>query len=325
MRGASAATRSGLPRPANLTRRAFLHAGPYPDIVRTRPDWFDSDLLPCESHWLDLDGHQLHYLDVGSGPTLLMLHGNPTWSFLYRRLIAGLSDRFRCVALDLPGFGLSVARPAYDFTAAAQSEVVRRFVAKLDLTGVTPIVQDWAGPVGLGAAVAEPDRYAGLIIGNTWAWPSNLWTRGFSQAMGGRVTGELMSQRLNLFVGWMIPAMMRRRKLTPQELAMYKGPFPTAESRAPVRIFAREIRTAQPFLKDLNERLGLITDLPSLLFWAERDIAFQQSVRRQWQDRLTQRTDHTLSGAGHFWQDDAGEEATAAIRNWFDRRGSADA
>ena len=288
--------------------------------MHTRPDWFDADLLPFESSWLDLDGHQLHYLDVGSGPTLLMLHGNPTWSFLYRRLVAGLSDQFRCVALDLPGFGLSLARPGFDFTAAGQSGVVGRFVTELDLTEVTPIVQDWAGPVGLGAAVEDPGRYAGLIIGNTWAWPSNLWTRGFSQVMGGRLTGELMSQRLNVFVKRMIPGMMRRRKLTPGELAMYSGPFPTVESRAPARIFAREIRTAEPFLSSLDERLGSITDLPSLLFWADRDIAFHSSVRRGWQDRLTRRTDCTLSGAGHFWQDDAGEEASAAIRDWFARR-----
>lgn len=286
--------------------------------MRERPSWFDDDLLPYPPNWLELDGHHLHYLDVGSGPTLLMVHGNPTWSFLYRRLIAGLSDRFRCVALDLPGFGLSIPRDGFDFTALRQSEVVTRFVAELDLRGVTPVVQDWGGPVGLGAAVADPDRYRALIIGNTWAWPSNLWTRGFSQVMGGRLTGELMSQRLNMFVARMIPAMMRRRTLTPAELSMYAGPFPTVESRAPARIFAREIRTAAPFLGRLDRALPSISDRPSLLLWADRDIAFHAPVRRQWQSRLAARTDHTLIGAGHFWQDDAGEEAAGVIREWFD-------
>jgi haloalkane dehalogenase len=77
--------------------------------MHERPAWFDETLLPYSSHWIEVQGHTIHYLDEGSGPTLLMLHGNPTWSFLYRRLIAGLSDRFRCVALDYPGFGLSRA------------------------------------------------------------------------------------------------------------------------------------------------------------------------------------------------------------------------
>ncbi len=289
--------------------------------MRQRPDWFDDELLPYPPNWAEVDGHQLHYLDVGEGPVLLMVHGNPTWSFLYRRMIGALSDRFRCIALDLPGFGLSIARPGYDFTADRQSAVVAAFVTLLDLRGITPIVQDWGGPVGLGAAVADPDRYERLVVGNTWAWPSNLWTRGFSQVMGGRLTGELMSQRLNVFVGRMIPGMMRRRKLTPGELAMYAGPFPTVESRAPARIFAREIRTAAPFLARLEQRLPAITDRPTLLFWADKDIAFHAPVRRQWQDRLTQRTDHTLAGAGHFWPDDAGDEAAARIRAWFDAAG----
>lgn len=132
-----------------------------------RPSWFDDTLLPHESHWLDVDGHAVHHLDVGSGPVLLMLHGNPTWSFLHRRMIAALSDRFRCIALDMPGYGLSRAAAGFGFTAAEQSEVVRAAVAALDLRDVTVIVQDWAGPVGLGAAAADPQRYVGLVVGNT--------------------------------------------------------------------------------------------------------------------------------------------------------------
>ena len=286
----------------------------------TRPDWFIPSLLPFESHWIDVDGHDVHYLDTGSGPTLLMLHGNPTWSFLYRRMIGGLSDRFRCVTIDYPGFGLSTPVPGYGFTVAEHSAVVTSFVRQLDLSEVTVIVQDWAGPVGLGAAVEDPSRYAGLIIGNTWAWPSNLWTRGFSEVMGGRFTGELMSQRLNLFVDRMIPGMMRRKKLSADERAMYAGPFPTVESRYPAMMFARQIRTAKPFLTNLDSRLAAITSLPSLLFWADQDIAFHESVRRRWQSRLVNRYDHTLQQTGHFWQDDAGEEAAEVIAEWFERR-----
>lgn len=284
-----------------------------------RPAWFDPELLPYDSHWLGLDGHEIHYLDVGTGPTLLMLHGNPTWSFLYRRLIAGLSDRFRCIAPDYPGFGLSTAAPGFDYTAAEQSGVVSRFITELDLQSVTLVVQDWGGPVGLGAAVRDPDRFSALVIGNTWAWPSNPWTSMFSEVMGGRLTGELMSQRLNLFVGQMIPGMMRRRTLTRAERAMYAGPFPTVQSRVPVRVFPREIRTAKPFLERLRADLPTLTDRPALLFWADRDVAFKEGERRIWQQLLTHRYDHLLAGAGHYWQDDAGEEAALVIRDWFDQ------
>jgi len=285
--------------------------------MRERPTWFDEDVLPYASNWVTIDGNDVHYLDVGAGPVLLMLHGNPTWSVLYRDLIAGLSDRFRCIALDYPGFGLSTARAGYGFTAAEHSRVVQQFVTHLDLTSVTTIMQDWGGPIGIGAMVADPSRYAALVVGNTWAWPSNLWTKSFSVVMGSRVTGPLMSQRLNLFVKDMIPRWHMRTRLTDAEMAMYVGPFPTVESRYPAMVLPREIRTAGPFLADIATRLTLVRELPLLLLWADKDIAFKDSVRRRWQATFPNRRDHTLHGVGHYWQDDAGDEAVNEIGSWY--------
>lgn len=286
---------------------------------RARPGWFETDLFPVASHWLDLDGHSLHYVDQGSGPVLLMAHGNPTWSFLYRRMIALLSDRFRCVALDLPGFGLSTAAPGYRFTAAEHAEVLAAFVAKLDLRGITPIMQDWGGPTALGAAVRDPDRYDRLVLGNTWAWPAKRrWLTGFSEMMGGSITGPLLTERLNLFVEQIIPRGMVRRKLSSAEKSMYTAPFPTVASREPVRVFPRQIVTAEPFLADLAAKLPTLAGKPSLLFWADKDIAFGQPELDRWQSLLTDRTDYVLHGAGHYWQDDAGEEAALVLRRWFD-------
>jgi haloalkane dehalogenase len=283
----------------------------------TRPNWFIPEELPYESHWIDVDGHEVHYLDVGTGPTLLMLHGNPTWSFLYRRMIAGLSDRFRCVALDYPGFGLSTARSGFGFTATEQAGVVARFVELLDLRDVTPIMQDWGGPIGISAVLAAPSRYSRLVVGNTWAWPSNRWTRSFSHVAGGRLTGWLLTQKVNFFVKDFLPRGIRTRHLTEGERAMYFGPFPTVDSRLPVMVFPREIRTAEPFLAGIERGLPAIQDMPLLLFWADQDIAFKESVRHRWQDAFPQRRDHTLEGSGHYWQDDMGEEAVTVIRDWY--------
>lgn len=286
--------------------------------MHRRPEWFDAGLFPVRSRWTELDGHSLHYVDEGEGPVLLMLHGNPTWSFLYRRMIAALSDRFRCIALDYPGFGLSVAAPGYCYRVAEHSEVVRRFVATLDLGEITAVVQDWGGPIGLAAAVADPDRYSGFVIGNTYAWPSLPPDKAvLSELMGSQLLGGLLNKRLNLFVGRMLPFMMQR-PLSDGEKAMYSGPFPTAASREPVRVLPREIRTARPFLSRLEASLPAIADKPALLVWGDADIAFKEPDRRRWQQVLTHRRDHTLPGAGHFWQDDAGEQAAEAIRRWWD-------
>ncbi len=286
-----------------------------------RPDWFDTSIFPVESHWADIDGCSVHYVDQGSGPTLLMLHGNPTWSFLYRRLIAGLSDRFRCVAIDYPGFGLSTGGAGYGFTAAEHSRIVRQLVEHLDLRDITPIVQDWGGPIGLGAAVDDPARYTSLIIGNTWAWPNDTKRAArFSELMGGERTGTFLTRKLNIFVGQLIPRSMRRRSLKAAEVAMYKGPFPDEESRIPVQVFPREIIEARPFLADLESKLDRITSLPALLLWANKDLAFGKEELERWKSLLPRHHVHILQGAGHYWQDDAGEEAVLAIRDWWDHR-----
>ncbi|MPY79897.1 MAG: alpha/beta fold hydrolase, partial [Actinophytocola sp.] len=102
-----------------------------------RPSWVDDDLFPFESRFVELDGHVVHYVDEGSGPILLMLHGNPTWSFVYRQVIESLRDRFRCIALDYPGFGLSVAAPGYRYLPEEHAAVVVSFLDRLGLSRAT--------------------------------------------------------------------------------------------------------------------------------------------------------------------------------------------
>ena len=96
-----------------------------------RPAWVNRELFPFESHFAEVDGARIHYIDEGEGPVFLGLHGNPTWSFLYRHIVTGLKHRFRCIALDYPGFGLSTAPPGYRYTIAEHSRVVEGFVTQL--------------------------------------------------------------------------------------------------------------------------------------------------------------------------------------------------
>src|SRR6185503_14762801 len=165
-----------------------------------------------ERHRRVSDG--LHYVDEGSGPPLLLLHGNPTSSFLYRHIIAGLSDRFRCVAPDYPGFGRSSAAPGYGFTPREHAAVVEKLVLELDLRDITLMVQDWGGPIGFAVATRHPDRFRAFVVGNTWAWPkSDLGTQVFSRFLGGPIGGYLIKQR-NVFVERIVPGGVKRKKLS---------------------------------------------------------------------------------------------------------------
>jgi alpha/beta hydrolase fold len=165
--------------------------------TRVRPAWVDDALFPFESRFMEVDGHVIHYVDEGSGPVLLMLHGNPTWSFVYHGVIARLREQFRCVAVDYPGFGLSVAGPGYRYLPEEHAAVVLAVLDRLGLSGVTLVVQDWGGPIGMWVAEHRPAAFRALVVGNTWAWPVNgdwhfEW---FSHAMGGAAGQRLPGPR----------------------------------------------------------------------------------------------------------------------------------
>jgi haloalkane dehalogenase len=278
-----------------------------------RPSWIPEDLYPFESRYADVAGARVHYVDEGSGPTLLLLHGNPTWSFLYRDIIKGLRERFRCVAPDHPGFGLSTAPPGYGFTPAEHARVLEALVEHLDLRDVTMMVQDWAGPIGFGAAVRQPDRFARFVIANTWAWPkSDPGTQVFSRFLGGPIGGHLILRR-NFFVERIIPAGVRRRTLPPEVMDAYRGPFPTPESRRPVHVFPREILRSRPFLAEVELGLDAVRDRPALIVWPTKDVAFREPERRRWEELFADHRTVLIEGAGHYVQEDAPDEIVAAI------------
>lgn len=285
-----------------------------------RPDWFNEDLYPFESHWQEVNGAQVHYLDEGEGPTLLMLHGNPTWSFLYRRMVPYLSDRFRCIALDYPGFGLSTAPDGYGFTPAEHASTVSGLIGALGLDEFTPIMQDWGGPIGLSVALDRPDQIKAIILGNTWAWPqTDALTQRFASALGEGRTGEFLVDRANVFVNVFLRRAMRRRSPSGREMDMWRGPFLERDSRIAVRVMPRELTGSADFLSDIEARLGEIADRPSLLFWADQDPTFRGADKRRWETILSNRRTYILRHAGHFWQDDAGPEASLMIRYWWDQ------
>ncbi|MDP8930942.1 MAG: alpha/beta fold hydrolase [Actinomycetota bacterium] len=286
-----------------------------------RPAWVSDELFPYPSRFLDLDGCRIHYVDEGTGPVILMLHGNPTWSFLYRHLIARLHERFRCLALDYPGFGLSTAAPAYRFLPAEHARLVEAFVEALDLRGITLFVQDWGGPIGLAAAARHPDRYRALIIANTWAWPVTgiAHFEWFSQLMGGSI-GSFLIRRFNLVVNLFIPAGHRRVRVSKQVMTHYRRPFPTPASRAPTHIFPRQLTESATFLAKVEAGLDRLAHLPALIAWGDRDIAFRRRERERFESIFPEHTTHVLRGAGHFVQDDAADEAADAIEDWWGAR-----
>jgi haloalkane dehalogenase len=287
--------------------------------VATRPAWVNQELLPFESHFAEVDGARIHYIDEGQGPVFLGLHGNPTWSFLYRHIVNGLKHRFRCIAPDYPGFGLSTAPPGYRYTIAEHSRVVESFVTQLGLEGITLMVQDWGGPIGLSVAVRHPERFRALVIGNTWGWPvrgEKTFER-FSKLLGSSFPGGLLVERLDLFTNVFVPGGVKRRKLSGAEKAMYKAPHPTPASRVPVHVMPREILAAHELLSEVEQGLPRGAHLPALIVWGDRDQAFKEPQRLRWERTFPNHKTVILRGASHDIQEDAPEEIVAAIQAWW--------
>jgi haloalkane dehalogenase len=286
-----------------------------------RPDWVNDELFPFSSHFADVGGHVLHYVDEGEGPVLLLYHGNPTWSFLYRDVIRQLGSKFRCVAFDYPGMGLSSAAPGFTYRAADLADVAEAFVERLDLHAITPMVQDWGGPIGLSAAIRQPQRYRAVIVGNTWGWPARTMrervkNRVFSTLWGGPL-GRTGIKRGNLFAKTILPAGHKRRRLSDDEMDHYLRPLADPASRTPCYVLPREIVRAKDLLEELASGVDRIASLPALIVWADKDFAFKEAARRRWEGTFSTHLTHTLAGAGHFLQDDAGDEVAATIREWW--------
>jgi haloalkane dehalogenase len=283
-----------------------------------RPAWVNPILYPFTSHFMELDGHTIHYLDEGprDAPILLWLHGNPAWSFEFRHLITALSPAFRCIAPDMPGFGLSSPAANYDFLPEQHVGVLDQFIKELDLQGIVSYHHDWSGPIGLALASRNAHRWRGLVIGSTWARPDIGGFQRFSAQMLDNAFGRYLVRRHNIFIERFLSIGHELRKPTPDELEHYRGPFPDAVARDRYHLLNRHIVKGHQFLSEVQKGLVKLAHLPALLTWPDKDIAFPVSEMHRFQQIFKRNRVVMLHGAGHFSPEDAPEQIVLAIRSW---------
>jgi haloalkane dehalogenase len=273
--------------------------------------------FPFESRFLRIGEANLHYVDEGNGPLLVMVHGNPTWAFLYRHLISALRGQFRCIALDLPGFGLSDPPAGFGFRPEEHASVVAAFLAAVDIQDATLVAHDWGGPIGLAAGFSQPGRLTRFIFGNTWAWPVNgIWHfEWFSRLMGGPI-GRFGARHFNLFVNGVLPAAMQRGKLDPSVMQAYRAPLVDPARRTGTHVFPREITGSGDFLRGLEKRLNEIDGRSVLFLWPDRDIAFREAELARWRNIFPAAQVQAIKRCGHFLWEEAADEAASAIAAW---------
>lgn len=276
----------------------------------------DPELFPFRSRWFDSSVGRVHYIDEGEGMPVLFLHGNPTWSFLYRGIIVRLRKDLRCIALDYPGFGLSEHPEGYDYTPREHSDVVRELVRHLDLRDLTIMGHDWGGPIGMKVALDEVDRLHALIMGNTWYWPTDApHVKAYAHVMGSSAMQRLVTER-NFFVNWLIPA-GTKHDLADEVMEHYREALPTPSSRTGAAELPKQMLGASFWLGEIAHAVPrMLGNVPLLLTWGMHDFAFTPRFMERFREDFKLVKVRKLD-ARHFIQEDAPAEVADAIREFL--------
>ncbi len=274
----------------------------------------DRSLYPFASRYLEVEGGRMHYVDEGTGPVLLMVHGTPTWSFLYRHLIRELSKSHRVIAPDHLGFGLSEKPETADYRPEAHARRLETLIERLGLRDLVLAVHDFGGPIGLSYAIAHPENVRGLVLFNSWMWSlAGTSAEKMSRLMSGAM-GRFLYERLNFSPRVLLPMLFGdRSKLTKDIHRHYLDVFPTPTTRHAPWVFARELGESGDWYEALWQRRERIAEKPALLLWGMKDSAFGPDALARWRGALPEARVVELAEAGHFVQEEAPEEAIREI------------
>ena len=265
---------------------------------------------------IGLSHGEMHYEDQGSGPPILFVHGTPTNSYEFRHLIAALSTRFRCLAPDHLGFGQSSRPPSFAYTPEAHAEVLKEFVERLDPGGLTLVVHDFGGPIGLPLALEPNTPVTRVVLMNTWAWPLDddpKMARG-ARFIGGAI-GRFLYRYANASLQLIMPsAYGDKRKLTKEIHQQYLDVFRDRDARVLVlHALARSLLRSRAHYQSLLDRIDALKNIPVLIVWGMKDSAFQPYQLERWQRLLPHAQVEKIDVAGHWPHEEEPARVAAAI------------
>jgi len=284
-------------------------------------------LYPFKSNYMDLNGLKYHYLDEGAGDPVIMLHGNPTWSFYYRSLIKKLSPGYRIIVPDHIGCGLSDKpdRKRYDYRLKSRVDDLDALYEHLKLKRkVSLVVHDWGGMIGMAFALRHRKIIDRIVIMNTAAFlppgnknlPLRLWiVRNIKPLAAVAVLG------FNLFSFGAL--FMASHKRLSREVRMgLTAPYNSWKNRIATLKFVQDIPVSQKdpsyqLVRDVDNNLHKIKDIPMLICWGEHDFVFDNDYLIEWQHRFPKAIVHTFSNAGHYVLEDARDQIVSLVGNFF--------
>jgi len=290
-----------------------------------------SQEYPFNHHFLQTTHGRMHYIDEGKGQPVLMVHGNPSWSFLYRNFVKGLSDQNRIIAPDLIGFGLSQKPNDVDsYSIQGHVDDVDKLITSLDLNNLTLVFQDWGGPIALAVAARHPQRIKALVVLNTFgAFPplpsmdeNNIDLPFELDMFRAPLIGNLLVKQLGMFENMaMKMATVDHDHLNTVKIA-YTDVFTDADDRAGVMAFPQLIpdRLAHPSAQLIKHQVEPFVNNfkgPVKIFWGMQDPFFPPEMLTQWQHNLPQATTLQIDDASHYLQEDAHDKIVPVLKQFL--------
>ena len=284
---------------------------------------------PFTGKILDLDGLRYHYLDEGSGQPVVMLHGNPSWSFYYRNLVLSLRERYRCIVPDHIGCGLS-DKPGddrYDYTLSRRVDDLERLLEQLEIREkITLVLHDWGGMIGMAYAVRHPQRIRRLVILNTGAFhlprakPFPLGLRICRESF----VGTLLVRGLNAFSVAASFVGCKRNPMNGELRALYQLPYDSWRNRIATLRFVQDIPLKSgdrgyELVTVVGDGIGRFRNLPMLICWGELDFVFDRHFLAEWRQRFPDAEIHSFPDCGHYILEDAKEEVIPLISAFLER------
>lgn len=281
------------------------------------------DLYPFEPRWFETRRGRLHYVDEGSGPPIVFVHGMPTWSFLWRDFIRELRDTHRCVAVDHLGFGLSDKPRGADYHPRLLSEDLTALLDHLQLEDFTLVVHDFGGPIGLGHALRRPETISRLVLFNTWMWSlqDHEAGRAVDRAVGGSL-GHALYVWFNGSARWLVPRVVDSGfTMEPEVHRHYVDVTTRGSERFGQLGLARSLIGASQWYASLWDRRSTLEHIPVQLVWGMSDPTFGASELERWCRLFPDAAVTRLEAVGHFPQEEAPAAAIAAVRGPRPHRG----
>ena len=281
---------------------------------------FSNPQYPFTPRTLTIGGQTMSYVDEGEGPVLLMVHGNPTWSFLYRHLITALRGRFRLIAPDHIGCGLSAKPQDYPYTLATHIDNLVTLVETLDLGEFALMMHDWGGAIGMGAAARLPERVRGLIVSNTAAFTDSHIPKRIALCRL-PLLGPLLLRGANVFSRAAL-VMATAGRLDRDARQGYLYPYDSWANRVAVNAFVRDIPMSPRHpswgtLRAVEEGLARLGAHPMLILWGGRDFCFNDHFFAEWRRRFPGAFARYYGHAGHYAPDEAAFEMAPEIARFL--------